>query len=198
MGINSLSFFLFFLVFIHQFFWLMCISFVCVNTFSLVSDRSSCLQIQILYCPPGRVIVLIVTVCARLISLPDSELNDWDSIFLLALPSYLLLIHSQASPQQYLTWAWAPGQSHQCAKRERVLRYAAFTSESLAWVSGTCFYRLADICGPLQTNFFWHVALNAQSQSMCWSAKHPQTVHFPICESFWWVQAFFFLQPEAL
>lgn len=66
----------------------------------------------------------------------------------------------------------------------RALRWAAFSSESLAWVSGKRLHRLADICGLLQTNFFWHVALNAQSQSMCWSAKHPQTVCFPICESF--------------
>lgn len=64
------------------------------------------------------------------------------------------------------------------------LRWAAFSSESLAWLSGKCLHRLADICGLLQPNFFWHAALNAQSQSMCWSAKHPQTVCFPICESF--------------
>lgn len=64
------------------------------------------------------------------------------------------------------------------------LRWAAFSSESLARVSGERLHRLADICGLLQPNFFWHAALNARSQSMCWSAKHPQTVGFPICESF--------------
>lgn len=85
--------------------------------------------------------------------------------------------------KKYLAHIQEPGHSQTCWF-SGALRWAAFSSESLGWVSGKRLRRLADICGLLQTNVFWHVALNAQSQSMCWSAKHPQTVCFPICESF--------------
>lgn len=94
-----------------------------------------------------------------------------------------------------------------CLERERLDYLADVLTLRDLQVSSLCFHiprlgvrQMLPMAGwhmwPLQTNSSWHAALNAQSHSMCWSAKHPQTVHFPICESFSPCPGFFFLDPR--
>ena len=68
--------------------------------------------------------------------------------FLLTLPGgYFLLNHTHAAARQHLPGAREAGQPCRCANLEGIYREAAFASTSLAWASGKCSHRLADICG---------------------------------------------------